>query len=45
MVVVLGGTIPADDAIELKQLGVAEVFGPGSPTSTIVDFLRSRIPV
>ena len=45
MVVVLGGTIPADDAIELKQLGVAEVFGPGSPTSTIVDFLRSRILV
>ena len=45
MVVVLGGTIPADDAIELKRLGVAEVFGPGSPTSTIVDFLRSRILV
>ena len=45
MVVVLGGTIPADDAAELKQRGVAEVFGPGSPTSTIVDFLRSRIPV
>ena len=45
MVVVLGGTIPADDAIELKQLGVAEVFGPGAPTSTIVDFLRSRILV
>ena len=45
MVVVLGGTIPADDAAELKELGVAEVFGPGSPTSTIVDFLRSRIPV
>ncbi len=45
MVVVLGGTIPADDAIELKARGVAEVFGPGSPTSTIVDFLRSRIPV
>ncbi len=45
MVVVLGGTIPADDAAELKLRGVAEVFGPGSPTSTIVDFLRSRIPV
>ena len=45
MVVVLGGTIPADDAAELKARGVAEVFGPGSPTSTIVDFLRSRIVV
>ncbi len=45
MVVVVGGTIPADDAAELKARGVAEVFGPGSPTSNIVDFLRSRIPV
>jgi methylmalonyl-CoA mutase C-terminal domain/subunit len=45
MVVVVGGTIPADDAAELKERGVAEVFGPGSPTSTIVDFLRSRVPV
>ena len=43
MVVVVGGTIPEDDAAELKARGVAEVFGPGSPTSTIVDFLRSRV--
>ena len=45
MVVVVGGTIPADDAADLKARGVAEVFGPGSPTSSIVDFLRSRVPV
>ena len=33
VLVVVGGTVPADDADELKQLGVADVFGPGAPTS------------
>ena len=33
VVVVVGGTIPDDDADELRKLGVAGVFGPGAPTS------------
>jgi isobutyryl-CoA mutase small subunit len=41
VLVVVGGTIPADDAAELKRQGVADVFGPGAPTSDIVDFLRA----
>jgi methylmalonyl-CoA mutase cobalamin-binding domain/chain len=45
VVVVVGGTIPADDAIALRDLGVAEVFTPGAPTSAIVDFLRGAVPV
>jgi methylmalonyl-CoA mutase C-terminal domain/subunit len=40
VLVVVGGTIPQDDADELKALGVAEVFGPGATTAEIVDFLR-----
>ena len=44
VLVVVGGTIPAEDAAELKEQGVAAVFTPGAPTSEIVDFLRSRIP-
>ncbi|MDE3025316.1 MAG: cobalamin B12-binding domain-containing protein [Acidobacteriota bacterium] len=40
VLVVLGGTIPDDDAAELKKQGVAAVFGPGAPTSDIVEFLR-----
>ena len=44
VLVVLGGTIPADDADELKRLGVAEVFTPGAPTSEIVDFLQGAVP-
>jgi methylmalonyl-CoA mutase C-terminal domain/subunit len=43
VLVVLGGTIPADDIAELKERGVAEVFTPGAPTGAIVEFLRSRL--
>jgi methylmalonyl-CoA mutase C-terminal domain/subunit len=43
VLVVVGGTIPSDDAEELKKLGVGEVFTPGTPTSEIVEFLRSRV--
>ena len=32
VLVVVGGTIPKDDAEELKRLGVGEVFTPGAPT-------------
>jgi methylmalonyl-CoA mutase, C-terminal domain len=41
VVVTVGGTIPAQDIEELKELGVAEVFTPGAPTQAIIDFLRS----
>jgi methylmalonyl-CoA mutase C-terminal domain/subunit len=43
VLVVLGGTIPAEDAETLKRQGVAEVFGPGAPTAAIVEFLQSRV--
>jgi methylmalonyl-CoA mutase C-terminal domain/subunit len=45
VLVVVGGTIPNEDAEELKRLGVAEVFTPGAPTSEIVDFLKGKVPV
>src|SRR3954451_1329766 len=45
VVLVVGGTIPHDDIPQLKELGVAEVFTPGSPTQEIVDFLRSNVAV
>jgi methylmalonyl-CoA mutase C-terminal domain/subunit len=43
VLVVVGGTIPAEDARELKEQGVAEVFTPGAPTSEIVEFLRGKV--
>ena len=43
VLVIVGGTIPGDDAEALKAQGVAGVFTPGAPTSEIVDFLRSTV--
>jgi methylmalonyl-CoA mutase C-terminal domain/subunit len=45
VIVVVGGTIPAEDADELVGAGVAAVFTPGAPTGEIVDFLRAAVPV
>jgi methylmalonyl-CoA mutase C-terminal domain/subunit len=42
VLVTVGGTIPADDIPELKELGVAEVFTPGAGTDDIVEFIREQ---
>ena len=41
VLVTVGGTIPADDIPELKQLGVSEVFTPGASTQEIIDYIQS----
>ncbi len=43
VLVVVGGTIPSEDADELRAQGVAAVFTPGAPTSEIVAFLRGAV--
>ena len=43
VVVTVGGTIPAQDIPELKELGVAEVFTPGAPTQDIIDFIEKSV--
>jgi methylmalonyl-CoA mutase C-terminal domain/subunit len=43
IVVFGGGIIPDADITELKQLGVAEIFTPGAPTTQIVDWVRSAL--
>jgi methylmalonyl-CoA mutase C-terminal domain/subunit len=43
VLVTAGGTIPQDDAHELKTRGVAEVFTPGASTDDIVDFIRGGV--
>ena len=42
--VFLGGIIPAQDIVELKRLGVAEVFLPGSSTEDVVRLIEATIP-
>ena len=35
-----GGIIPDADVARLKEIGIQAVFGPGSPTSQTIEFLR-----
>jgi methylmalonyl-CoA mutase C-terminal domain/subunit len=42
VMVILGGIIPDEDAVQLKQQGVAAVFQPGSSLEEIVHFIRER---
>ncbi|MEL9929939.1 MAG: cobalamin B12-binding domain-containing protein [Sulfolobales archaeon] len=41
--VVVGGTIPPDDAEKLKEMGVAEVFPPDTPLSYIVKRIKELV--
>jgi methylmalonyl-CoA mutase cobalamin-binding domain/chain len=43
VVLTVGGTIPNDDIPQLKELGVDEIFTPGSPTDDIVEFIRGAV--
>jgi methylmalonyl-CoA mutase C-terminal domain/subunit len=35
-----GGIIPKEDMDELTRQGVGKLFGPGTPTSELVDYIR-----
>ena len=43
VLIIGGGVIPEGDIPALKQAGVAEVFTPGTPTSAIVDFIKTHV--
>ena len=43
ILLVLGGTIPAQDVEFLKSQGVAAIFGPGTPLETTVQFIRENV--
>ena len=43
IVVIGGGIIPQGDIPLLKEMGVAEVFTPGAPTTAIVDWVRDHV--
>jgi methylmalonyl-CoA mutase C-terminal domain/subunit len=44
ILVFVGGTIPKEDATELKELGVGEIFTPGTPTKKAVEYVRQAVP-
>jgi methylmalonyl-CoA mutase C-terminal domain/subunit len=44
VVVFAGGIIPQEDVPALKKIGIKEVFGPGTPTSVLVEYLKKNVP-
>jgi methylmalonyl-CoA mutase C-terminal domain/subunit len=38
-----GGIIPPGDMAALKTQGIGELFGPGTPTSAIVEYIRDWV--
>ena len=38
-----GGIIPVEDYEGLKKAGVKGIFGPGTPTTEIVDFIQNNV--
>ncbi len=43
ILVIGGGIIPDEDIPALKDAGIAEVFGPGTTTTQIIDYIRGNV--
>ena len=43
ILVIGGGIIPEGDMPKLKQVGIAEIFTPGTPTSKAIEFVKERL--
>jgi len=43
VLVIGGGIIPDEDVSELKKIGLSGVFGPGTPTSVVVDYVVQHV--
>jgi len=41
--VIAGGIIPDDDIQALKKIGIKAVFGPGTPTKEIAEFIEKEL--
>ncbi len=43
VLVILGGIVPEDDREYLKSIGVTEIFGPGTATFEIVNYIKMAL--
>jgi methylmalonyl-CoA mutase, C-terminal domain len=43
VLVVAGGIIPDEDVSRLREMGIRGVFGPGTRTDVIVDYIRENV--
>ena len=41
--VICGGIIPDEDIPRLKKMGIKAVFGPGTSTKDVIDFVTERL--
>jgi methylmalonyl-CoA mutase C-terminal domain/subunit len=44
VMVFAGGIIPEEDIPDMKKLGIKEIFGPGTPTETLVKYVKEHVP-
>lgn len=42
-IVLVGGIIPEEDVVYLREQGVEGVFGPGTSTDEVVQFVREKV--
>jgi len=45
VVVLVGGIIPTEDVAPLREMGVSGVFGPGTSTADIAEFIRQQVRI
>ena len=43
VLVVAGGIFPSEDVPKLEKMGIAGLFGPGTTTGEIIDFIQNKI--
>ncbi len=43
ILVIAGGIIPNEDRRHLKEIGIKEIFGPGTPISEIANYIRENL--
>lgn len=43
VVLVAGGILPDEDIPSIKEIGVDEVFGPGTPLAEITGYIQARV--
>jgi methylmalonyl-CoA mutase C-terminal domain/subunit len=43
VLVIAGGIIPEEDVADLKKIGIAEIFGPGTYTQDIITYIKNNL--
>ena len=43
VLVIAGGIIPEEDVADLKKMGIAEIFGPGTYTQDIITYIKNNL--